>query len=149
MISVGSKAPDFTLPDAFGQPVTLSSLLGKKILLIFYPADESSVCTAQLCEYRDNWQGFKSKGIHLLGISTDSVSSHKAFAEKHSFPFTLLSDEKKTVSKQYDALSFLGTAQRAYVMIDETGVVRYASSESLPIFRKTQADLMQDLQGVL
>jgi peroxiredoxin len=134
MIAENTKAPDFTLPDSDGNNVSLSAFTGKKVLLVFYPADDSPVCTTQLYSYRDNYTEFTKRGITILGISTDTVDSHKQFGEKNSLPFTLLSDHDKRVSQLYDTIAFLGISQRAYVLIDETGTVRLSFNDLLPLF---------------
>lgn len=148
MISEGTKAPDFTLPDSDGKMVSLSNFAGKRILLAFYPGDDTPVCTTQLCSYRDNYSEFTKRGIVVLGISTDSVDSHKTFGEKNSLPFTLLSDKEKKVCELYDALSFLGMSQRAYVFIDEKGVVRLSFSELLPVFYRSTQDLLSQIDSI-
>ena len=110
MIAENTKAPDFSLPDSEGNKVSLSDYSGKRVLLVFYPADDSPVCTTQLCSYRDNYTEFTKRGITILGISTDTIDSHKQFGEKNSLPFTLLSDHEKEVSQLYDTIAFLGSA---------------------------------------
>jgi peroxiredoxin len=141
MIAVGTQAPEFSLPDESGQMRSLSEFRGKKVVLIFYPGDNTPVCTTQLCNYRDNYDAFKERGIELLGISTDGVKSHEQFAGKYSFPFPLLSDADKTVHKLYDTLGFLGLPNRAYVMIDEQGKVVVSFAETLPVFFRTPDEL--------
>ena len=84
MIAEGTKAPPFTLPDASGQMVSLGDFIGKKVLIIFYPGDDTPVCTAQLCDYRNNVSEFSKRGIAVLGISADSPESHQRFAEKNN-----------------------------------------------------------------
>ncbi|MGQ9806492.1 MAG: peroxiredoxin [Chlorobiales bacterium] len=148
MIPVGTKAPDFSLLDQHAKTVSLSDFKGKKVLLVFYPGDNTPVCTAQLCSYRDNFSAFEEAGVQILGISTDDAASKKNFAEKYQFPFPILSDKAKAVSKQYDALSFFGVSQRAYVLIDETGVVSYAHSELLPIVYRSVNELLSQVQSV-
>ncbi|MFQ3598319.1 MAG: peroxiredoxin [Chloroherpetonaceae bacterium] len=148
MISVGTKAPDFSLLDQHGKSVSLASFKGKKVLLVFYPGDNTPVCTAQLCSYRDNFSAFEEAGIQILGISTDGAASKKNFAEKYQFPFPILSDKDKVVSKQYDALSFFGVSQRAYVLIDEEGTVSYAHSELLPVVYRSVNELLAQVQNV-
>lgn len=148
MIAVGSIAPDFSLLDQRGEKVSLSDFKGKKVLLVFYPGDNTPVCTAQLCSYRDNFSAFEKAGVQILGISTDSPESKKNFAEKYRFPFPILSDGDKSVSKRYDALSFLGVSQRAYVLIDENGIVRCAQSEFLPIVYRSVDELLAQIQSV-
>ncbi|KER09617.1 MAG: redoxin [[Candidatus Thermochlorobacteriaceae] bacterium GBChlB] len=141
MIAVGTQAPEFSLPDESGQMRSLSEFRGKKVVLIFYPGDNTPVCTTQLCNYRDNYDAFKERGIELLGISTDGVKSHEQFAGKYAFPFPLLSDADKTVHKLYDTLGFLGLPNRAYVMIDEHGKVVVSFAETLPVFFRTPDEL--------
>ncbi len=148
MISVGTKAPDFSLLDQHGNSVSLASFKGKKVLLVFYPGDNTPVCTAQLCSYRDNFSAFEAAGVQVLGISTDSPESKKNFAQKYQFPFPILSDRDKKVSKQYDALSFFFVSQRAYVLIDEEGNVIYAHSELLPIVYRSVNELLSHVQNV-
>ncbi len=141
MIAVGTQAPEFSLPDESGQMRSLSEFRGKKVVLIFYPGDNTPVCTTQLCNYRDNYDAFKERGIELLGISTDGVKSHEQFSGKYAFPFPLLSDADKTVHKLYDTLGFLGLPNRAYVMIDEQGKVVVSFAETLPVFFRTPDEL--------
>jgi peroxiredoxin Q/BCP len=106
-MKIGEKAPDFTLKDGDGNDWTLSENLGKVIVLLFYPGDNTPVCTKQLCSVRDNWDDYAETGAEIIGISTDSVESHKGFAEKYNFPFTLLSDENGEVVEKYDAKSWI------------------------------------------
>ena len=102
MLTVGTKAPDFTLLDKEGNTVSLSDFLGKKIILYFYPKDNTPGCTKQACAFASAYDDFKSKDITVIGISKDSVSSHKKFAEKYSLPFVLLSDPELVAIKAYD-----------------------------------------------
>jgi len=147
MISEGTKAPDFTLPDAEGKNVSLSDYAGKKILLVFYPGDDTPVCTTQLCSYRDNFSQFTSRGVNIIGISTNSVESHQSFSSRNELPFPILSDTDHSVSKMYDAMSFLGMSQRAYVYIDQEGIVQLSFSEMLPLFYKTTQDLLEQIDA--
>ncbi len=142
MVAEGTKAPEFTLPDSDGNMVSLSDYTGKRVLLVFYPGDDTPVCTTQLCSYRDNYTEFTRRDIAILGISTDSVDSHKQFGEKNSLPFTLLSDHDKQVSRLYDAMDFLGMSKRAYVLIDENGTVRLSFNDLLPLFYQSTRDLL-------
>jgi thioredoxin-dependent peroxiredoxin len=130
MITENTKAPDFTLPDSEGNKVSLSAFTGKRVLLVFYPADDSPVCTT------------------ILGINTDSIDSHKQFGEKNSLPFTLLSDHDKRVSESYDAIAFLGISQRAYVLIDEKGIVRLSFNDFLPLFYQSTRDLLAKIDAM-
>jgi thioredoxin-dependent peroxiredoxin len=148
MIKEGNKAPDFTLPDSEGRMISLSEYAGKRVLLVFYPGDDTPVCTSQLCSYRDNYSEFQKRGIAILGISMDSVDSHKKFGEKNSLPFTLLSDREKSVSRLYDVLDFLGMSKRAYVFIDETGIVKLAFNDLLPVFYQQTRDLLARIDAM-
>ena len=102
MLTVGTKAPDFTLLDKEGNTVSLSDFFGKKIVLYFYPKDNTPGCTKQACAFASAYDDFKSKDITVIGISKDSVASHKKFAEKYSLPFVLLSDPELVAIKAYD-----------------------------------------------
>ena len=101
MLEVGMKAPDFTLPDKDGNLVSLSSFLGKRVVLYFYPRDNTPGCTRQACAFAASYEGFKAKNIVVIGISRDSVESHRKFAEKHNLPFILLADPELEVIKSY------------------------------------------------
>ena len=92
MLEAGMKAPDFTLEDKDGNKVSLSDFLGKKVVLYFYPRDNTPGCTRQACAFAGAYKEFKEKNIEVIGVSRDSVSSHVKFAEKHNLPFILLSD---------------------------------------------------------
>ena len=92
MPNVGDPAPEFSLPNSKGETVNLSDYRGQNVILAFYPKDNTSVCTAQLCDYRDAWSDFNGSDATILAINTDSVESHKGFQEKYQFPFQLLSD---------------------------------------------------------
>ena len=100
-----------------------------------------------MCDYRNNVQEFTKRGIAVLGISSDSAASHKSFAERNQLPFTLLSDTEKTVAKAYDALGFLGMSQRAYVLVDEAGMVMLAYSDFLPIIYQPMKDLLAKIDA--
>ena len=102
MLEVGTKAPDFTLPDQNGDMRSLSDYLGSKVVLYFYPKDMTSGCTKQACAFSDLYPQFREKGAVVLGVSKDSVASHKKFEEKYGLPFTILSDTEKEVIQMYD-----------------------------------------------
>lgn len=128
MFKINDKAPEFTLLDQDGNQVSLASFLGKKVVVYFYPKDSTPGCTKQACGFRDNYQEFKKYDITVLGISKDSVSSHKKFKDKYDLPFTLLSDPNLEVINKYgvwtEKLMFgklkYGTKRSTFV-IDEFG----------------------------
>lgn len=143
-MNIGEKAPDFTLKDGEGNNWRLSENLGKVIVLLFYPGDNTPVCTKQLCSVRDNWNDYAETGAEIIGISTDSVESHKGFAQKHNFPFTLLADENGEVVEKYDAKSWLpGKSARAVTVIDKEGIVRSHQVQSLSVFRPSDEEVLK------
>ena len=126
-INVGDKAPDFMLPSQMGDNVTLSEYFGKKnIVLYFYPKDETRGCTREACEFRDQYDVFTSLGAEVLGVSSDTLESHKSFATHHGLPFLLLSDKKGEVRKLYGVPSTMGIIPgRVTYIIDKKGIVRH------------------------
>ena len=130
MLETGTPAPDFTLPDQNGELHTLSDYRGQKVILYFYPKDMTAGCTKQACAFGELFPQFREKGAVVLGVSKDSVASHKRFEEKHGLPFTLLSDPEKEVIQAYDVwkekklygkVSF-GVVRTTY-LIDEDGII--------------------------
>lgn len=136
----GSIAPDFTLPSTAGKDVSLHSLRGKKVVLYFYPQDDTPGCTKEACSFRDNMPHFQDLDAVVLGISKDSVDSHRAFIKKYGLNFTLLSDGDLRVHRLYDAWreknmygrKFMGTERSTFV-IDEKGRIK-------KVFRKVRVD---------
>ena len=130
MLEVGTKAPDFTLPDQNGKMHSLSDYLGQKVILYFYPKDMTAGCTKQPCAFGELYPQFREKGAVVLGVSKDSVASHKRFEEKHGLPFTLLSDVDKEVIQAYDVWKekknygkvSMGVLRTTY-LIDENGII--------------------------
>lgn len=149
MPKVGDRAPDFSLPANDGQTYSLAQFKGlKNVVLVFYPGDGTAKCTAQLCDYRDGWERFQQFDAAILGISTNDMASHRAFAAAHSFPFPLLEDKDKAMCKSYGALmlgGLLGIASRAVFIIDKAGIIRYRHVEFLPIFKRTKEELFAAL----
>ena len=133
MLEIGTKAPDFILPDQNGTNHSLSDYLGKKVILYFYPRDNTAGCTKQACGFGDLYPQFEEKGAVVIGISKDSVASHKKFEEKYGLPFTLLSDTEKTVIQAYDVWKekknygkvSMGVVRSTY-LIDEKGIITKA-----------------------
>ena len=101
MLEIGKPAPLFTLMDAAGQEISLSDFLGKKVVLYFYPKDNTPGCSRQACAFRDVFQEFKDLGVQVIGISRDGVASHQRFAEKNALPFVLLSDPERLAIEAY------------------------------------------------
>ena len=126
-VRVGDKAPDFTLPSQMGDNVTLSEFIGKKnVVLYFYPKDETPGCTTEACTFRDSYEELTRLGAEVLGVSGQSVASHKSFATHYGLPFILLSDEGNKVRKLYEVPSSLGLIPgRVTYIIDKNGIVRH------------------------
>jgi thioredoxin-dependent peroxiredoxin len=123
-VQVGDSAPDFTLPDQSGKPVSLGEFLGKTdIVLYFYPRDNTAVCTAEACAFRDSYGLFKQAGAEVIGVSSDSVESHRQFATAHQLPFILLSDADSIIRKRYGVPTAFGLPGRVTYIIDRQGRV--------------------------
>ena len=130
MLKIGTKAPDFTLPDQNGDMHSLADYRGSKVILYFYPKDNTAGCTKQACGFGDLYPQFREKGAVVLGVSKDSVQSHKKFEEKYGLPFTLLSDTERTVIEAYDVWKekknygkvSMGVVRTTY-LIDEEGTI--------------------------
>ncbi len=130
MITIGSKAPQFTLPDQDGTMRSLAEYAGKKVLLYFYPKDDTPGCTTEACNFRDGYEEFEKLGLVIVGISKDSVKSHKKFAEKFNLPFPLLSDATGEVVARYESWGkkkfmgreYMGIFRNSF-LIDEKGVI--------------------------
>jgi thioredoxin-dependent peroxiredoxin len=147
-VSVGDRAPDFALKDGEGREWKLSDNRGRVVVLLFYPGDETPVCTRQMCSVRDNWESYRETGAEVVGVSTDSVESHQKFAEHHGLPLRLLSDPRGEVSRLYGAKSWLpGRAARAVVVIDAEGTVRHRKVEPVSIFRPRDAEIVAAIRA--
>jgi len=134
--NLNSPAPDFSLPDGEGNQWRLSEHRGKVVVLLFYPGDETPICTAQLCSVRDRWEDYVATGAEVVGISKDSVESHRKFAEHHELPLRLLSDLNGEVSELYGARSLIpGKVARSVFVIDRQGILRYADVRPLGLFK--------------
>lgn len=135
MLEIGTKAPDFTLPDQNGKTHSLGDYKGKKVILYFYPKDNTSGCTKQACGFAELYPQFTEKGAVVLGVSRDSVASHKKFEQNYGLPFTLLSDTERTVTETYGAWGekknygkvTMGVVRTTY-LIDENGIIVKAMS---------------------
>ena len=145
---VGDQAPDFALPSTAGE-IRLSTLLARgPVLLVFYPGDDTPVCTKQLCNYRDNLEVFGQLGVQVVAINHQSVDSHRAFAEKHKLPFPVVADSGGAVCREYGALNFLGMAKRALVLVGRDGRIKWRRTD-FPIFHQTAADVREAVAGLV
>ena len=151
MVDVGSKAPDFTLPSDTEGDVTLADLRGRKVVLYFYPKDDTSGCTAQACDLRDAMPRFAGVDAVVLGVSPDPLASHARFREKHGLNFPLLADENHEVSEAYGVWKEKSMYGRTYMgierstfLIDEDGTVTHAWRKVKP---KEHADLVAEALG--
>lgn len=139
MITLHQKAPLFTLLDQNGHAHTLSQYLGKKVLLYFYPKDDTPGCTTEACSFRDNYEELTKAGLVILGVSKDTVKSHKKFSEKYNLPFPLLSDEDTTVCQAYGVWGMKKFMGREYMgisrmsfLINENGNIEKIYEEVKP-----------------
>jgi peroxiredoxin Q/BCP len=138
---VGEQAPDFELQGTDG-PFKLSEHRGERVVLLFYPGDNTMVCTKQFCSYRDRPEDFASLNATVVGISSQSVASHEQFKVKHGLNVPLLADEDKVVAKAYGAtMPGVGSTARAVIVIDERGVVRYRHDHRLGLDYQTVDEL--------
>jgi peroxiredoxin len=147
MLKVNDKAPQFVLPDDQGGQFSLAEQAGRKVLLVFYPGDDTPVCTKQLCDYRDGIEAFAGLGVEVVGISNDSAESHRRFREKHGLPFTLLTDANLEVAALYDSKGMLGM-KRSVFLVDEQGVIRYLHIESVALFRRKREELLDVIRNL-
>jgi peroxiredoxin len=147
-MNTGDTAPEFTLEDGDGKDWRLSDQRGKTVVLLFYPGDNTPVCTMQLCSVRDHWSEYQATGAEVVGISMDSVESHKGFAEKKQLPLTLLSDDKGEVTAKYDVKSWLpGRSARAVVVIDKKGKIAYRKVEPVSLFRPKDDEVLAAIRA--
>ena len=152
MLEIGMKAPEFTLPDKDGNNVSLSDFLGKKVVLYFYPKDNTPGCTRQACAFAAAYEGFKAKDVAVIGISRDSVTSHLKFAQKHDLPFVLLSDPELQAIQAYDVWQekklygkvSMGVVRSTYI-IDEQGTIEKVMPKVKP--DTNAAEILAYLKG--
>ncbi|GAB4017279.1 thioredoxin-dependent thiol peroxidase [Spirosoma koreense] len=129
-LSIGDPAPDFTSTDQNGNPIRLSDFRGKKVVLYFYPKDDTPGCTAQACSLRDNYDALRTAGYEVLGVSVDDEKTHQKFIKKYTLPFTLVADTNKQIVVAYDVWkeksmygrNFMGTVRTTF-LIDEQGII--------------------------
>jgi peroxiredoxin Q/BCP len=145
--TVGDQAPDFTLDGTDGS-FTLSEHRGERVVLLFYPGDETAVCTRQFCSYRDNAEAFGALGATVVGISGKGVESKRKFTEHHGLTVPLLADQDRAVAKAYGAWSRVLGTKRAVVIVDEQGVVRHRHDHALGLDFQTVGEIREALEQV-
>jgi thioredoxin-dependent peroxiredoxin len=143
----GQAAPDFALTDGEGAQWRLSDHRGRVVVLLFYPGDETPICTRQMCSVRDRWEDYVATGAEVVGVSTNTVESHKDFAAHHDLPLRLLADVDQKVSNMYGAQSLIpGKVARSVFVIDANGVIRYRDVRPLGLFRPKDDDIIAAIQ---
>jgi peroxiredoxin Q/BCP len=142
-LSVGDKAPDFTLPSSSGEPLTLSELYARRtVVLYFYPKDDTPGCTVEACSFRERYDGFTEAGAEVVGVSSDSVTSHEKFVSKHQLPMRLVSDADKKLRTLYGVRATLGLLPgRATFVIDRKGIIRHVFVSQLRFGRHAEEAL--------
>jgi peroxiredoxin Q/BCP len=146
--ATGEAAPDFTLKDGDGKDWRLADHRGRVVVLLFYPADETPVCTRQMCSVRDRWEDYQATGAEVVGLSSGSVESHKKFAEHHGLPLRLLADEGSRVAKAYGASSWVpGRTARAVVVVDGAGIIRHHKVQPLSLFRPKDDEVLAAIRA--
>ena len=143
-MNIGDPAPNFTLRDGNGEDWALSNYKGRTIVLMFYPGDDTPVCTKEMCSVRDHWSEYQASGAEVVGISTDSVESHDKFTSKYDLPLRLLSDKDGEVRDKYGANSLLpGRTARAEFVIDKDGKLVYQKVRPIGLFRPADSDILE------
>jgi len=140
MLKIGDKAPDFTLISDTGEKVSLKDLKGKKVILYFYPKDDTSGCTAEACSFRDNIKIIEKKNTVVIGVSKDNLKSHQKFKTKYELPFTLLSDENLDMIKDYDVWKEKSMYGKKYMGIERTTYIINEKGKIQDIFNKVKVD---------
>ena len=151
MLEVGTKAPEFTLPDKDGNPVSLSEFLGKKVVLYFYPKDNTPGCTAEACSLRDHYSELQAQGYEVVGVSVDSEASHRKFREKHALPFTLIADTDKALvqemgvwgEKSMCGRKYMGTLRTTFVTNEQGTITQVLGPKQVQT--KTHGQQLLDL----
>lgn len=143
----GWLAPDFGLQDGDGAEWHLADHRGKVVVLLFYPGDETPICTRQMCSVRDRWEDYAATDAEVVGISTNTVDSHKNFAEHHNLPLRLLADVDRKVADLYGAQSLIpGKVARSVFVIDANGVIRHRDVRPLGLFRPKDDDIIRAIR---
>ena len=144
-IGIGDTAPEFTLPGTGGRSYSLSQFRGAPVVLVFYPGDNTPVCTKQLCSYNDELSQFAGVSAQVLGISAQDVASHEKFSAKHGFKFPLLADIDKAVHRAYGVLGVMDLPRRSVFVVDAAGVIRYAHRAFVGVTFRPVSELMDAL----
>ena len=147
-VGVGDKAPAFTLPASGGGQVSLGDYAGKPVVLVFYPGDDTPVCTKQLNSYNNDLAEFEALDAQVLGISAQSVKSHDKFSGKHGFKFPLLSDADKAVAGAYGTLGPLGFPRRSVFIVDASGTIRYVHRAIAGLTYRPVSELVTALKAL-
>jgi peroxiredoxin Q/BCP len=148
-LSVGERAPDFTLPGTGGRQYALADYRGKPVVLVFYPGDDTPVCTKQLNAYNDGLAAFNELGAQVLAISAQDVDSHERFSAKHGgFDFPLLADTDKAVAGRYGTLGPIGFPRRSVFIVDGEGIIRYAHRAIAGLTYRPVSELVAVLRNV-
>ncbi len=139
-LNIGDTAPDFTLPTGDRKTLSLQDLRGKKVVLYFYPKDDTPGCTKEACSFRDDIRKFERKGAVIIGVSADRVDSHRKFADKFDLPFSLVSDEKKSLINAYGVWKKKSLYGRTFLGIERSTFVIDEKGKIAQIYRKVKVD---------
>lgn len=142
-VDVGDLAPDFTLPGTSNKSYSLSQFRGQTVVLVFYPGDDTLVCTKQLCAYNNELSQFSNVNAQILAISAQDVASHEAFSAKQGYKFPLLSDTEKTVASLYSVVGLFGLPKRSVFVVDANGVIKYAHRSVLGVTYRPVSELIE------
>ncbi len=147
-VGVGDPAPDFSLPGTGGKQYSLADFLGNPIVLVFYPGDDTPVCTKQLNAYNDGLEHFEELDAQVVGISAQDVASKEAFSSKHGFEFPLLADTDKQTAAAYGTLGPIGFPRRSVFIIDREGMIRYVHRAIAGLTYRPVSELLAELEAI-
>ena len=142
-VDIGDLAPDFTLPGTSNKSYSLSQFRGQTVVLVFYPGDDTLVCTKQLCAYNNELSQFSTVNAQILAISAQDIVSHEAFSAKQGYKFPLLSDTEKTVASLYSVVGLFGLPKRSVFVVDANGVIKYAHRSVLGVTYRPVSELIE------
>lgn len=145
-VGIGDQAPDFSLPGTGGRTYSLADFAGKPLVLVFYPGDDTPVCTRQLNAYNEGLDQFEALDAQIVGISAQGIDSHEAFAGKHGFNFPLLADPDKEVAAAYGTLGPIGFPRRSVFIVDADGTIRYAHRAIAGLTYRPVSELVDELR---